>query len=410
MPSRVGIVMIQVRSGFLRKILPGLVIVSLIELASIIFVEGTITKDAATYMRMAVNLRDTGMFSYDGIIPSRAVQPLYPFLLYALHLQLGFGLLLIKVLQALMGLTAFVLTMLVFREIAGSKNLLIAGIVIGAYVPLWINCTFFLTEMTSILLLAMFMYFFIKGLNSRKASQLIAAGLVLGLAVLTRAMFISTVSLIWLPILFSGEKRWSRLRSFVLVLIGLTVVVAPWSIRNAISCDSFSPVPPDGSTVLLYASEHSPEAREYWLGSDISERDALDESRMQRNAIRNILSDPLAFLWRGVKRIAFAWSYFPGSRDYFDNIYARVLSYSVQAGILILALIGLAKLPIRQRILIAYPPISFTLLFLVAFAISRYVIPTMPLVLMATVGGLVCVKDYFVRKQYTRSLARTRNV
>ena len=121
-----------------------------------------------------------------------------------------------------------------------------------AYVPLLSVEIFF----ESLLLLGFFL------LMSQSALRLIAAGLVFGVAALTKSQAILVPFVFALPLL-SIRRPWRSarryLRTAVLAGVPMILVILPWTIRNYVVLDTFVPVSTNGGITLL--TGNNPSAR-----------------------------------------------------------------------------------------------------------------------------------------------------
>jgi 4-amino-4-deoxy-L-arabinose transferase-like glycosyltransferase len=370
---------------------------------SIIVTKDPLEGDALQYMHMAENLYKTGIYTYDGITPSRALQPVYPMMLTLLYWETGEHLIIVRTLQTILGLASFLLALLLFRRMVGNHYIFLASAALALYVPLWFNAGLILTEMTTIFLLVAFGYALRRGLIESSWQSLLLSGLLLGIAILTRPIVISLAVMIWLPII-GGSNSWRR-KMLTLVPVGAGILIAllPWAMRNYYSCERFTPLPPGGAANLLFASsKDTPQARDSLLYITAGEQEErLSEGTTYSTALHNIVGDPAGFLWRGVKRIAWVWSFIPGTRQYLQHLPGRILTNAASFTLLVLALLGLIRLPLRDRVFLLYPPLSFSLLFFFTHTTPRYLLPIMPFILIAACIGLIHIIE-----SYRRSKAR----
>jgi len=396
---------LRIFTKYSLALLVGLLLVLLIEICGVVFIDDTLRGDALQYMRIAENLHETGIYSHDGVTPSRALQPIYPLFLTVMYWSLGEHLIVVKMVQVLLGLVSFSLALLIYRRIHAGRFTLIAALALALYVPLWVNAGLILSEMMTIFLMLLFMWAFQSALSQNSWRRLLIAGALLGLAILTRPIVVSMVGLIWLPII-AGKSGWKRrLKCLAPVAVGLVIALLPWAIRNYQSCDRFTPLPPSGAGNLLFASsEDSPQSRDSLLYIGAGEQEqAFSETDMYSAAFNNILNDPVKFVWRGVRRIAWVWSFVPGTRHFLETLPLRILTHSAAGALLLLAFVGLFRLPAGARMLLLYPPLSFTLLFFFTHTTPRYLLPVMPFVLIAAVSGLMYVVELFRERRLLRN-------
>lgn len=371
---------------FFRLIWPGLAIVFMIELAAIWFIDVTIEADAGEYVQISGNLAAKGIYSFDGETPTRLRQPVYPLFLYLVYWQLGQSYAVVRLLQALVGIVAFVLILRSYDYLLPRSGLRWASIIVGSYFPLWINCVFILTEMLTICGVALFVYWLVRSVCEVRLRPAVWCGLALGLCILTRPIALSLLLLVWLPFLLPARRRLLRLA----VLIGTTVVVVmPWAVRNGAATGVFTPISAELTYHSLYTRVHNAEVPGDSLKSypELAQRGGSDTQAV--GALwRSFASDPLRFTINGVGRMLYAWSYFPGSRNYFDRPALRVLSHSIQGLMLLGIVVGLLLVDRRARVLLLYPALCFSSVLILTEAISRSLLPIMPPLLLALAFAL----------------------
>ena len=362
---------------------------TIISVVSIATVDQKIEQDAAEYMQLAENLHKLGQYTYDGESVSRARQPLYPFLLNIIYWKLGQNLLVVKLFQAILGLISYILIMAIFRDWFPDLSPVLTGIIVGGYIPLWVNCAYILTESLGIFLIVAYIKILKTGLQTGNVYRLALSGIVLAMAILTKPIAISLLLLVWVPVIFYQKTGGRRFISVASILIGASLLLLPWSVRNYVQCGFFTPLSAEGGGHLLFASgETPPKAAHLHIEADPKQRTSTEKGLM-KIALKNVISNPVGIAWRGIKRVIWVWTYFPGSRNFSDNTLCKFISYLAQWLLLILAAIGLSRVPSRFRALLIYPLLSFSLVFMFSYATARHLIPVMPFLLIATAIGIL---------------------
>lgn len=173
--------------------------------------------------------------------------PLYPYFLASIQ-ALGGGLLAIKAVQAVMG---SLLVPAVFRigwRLSGPRAAWIAGLLVACYPE-------FIWYSAHIWCETLFLTFFWWGIERVLAAEAdaspgsaAAAGLLFGLAVLTREtlLYLIPLAVLWLAFSPRGSGRGLALRTALTAF----VIIAPWTIRNWIQFDAFIPVSTGGGLNL----------------------------------------------------------------------------------------------------------------------------------------------------------------
>jgi hypothetical protein len=188
-------------------------------------------------------------------------------------------------------------------------------------------------------------------------------------------------------VIIGKSSKFVRLRQMTVLYLFLLLVLLPWAIRNYITLGDFLPISNEGAHNLVYAAgPDTPERRGEFLYRGAADS-TMKESSAVREALTEVRKAPFEFLWRGVRRVVWVWTYFPGTRDYFHLLSARVVSHLAQIALLAMAIFGLSRVTRQARALLLFAPLAFSLLFLITYAISRYLLPVMPFVIVAAAIG-----------------------
>src|SRR5436305_2342373 len=239
-------------------------------------------------------------------------------------------------------------------------------------------------------------------------------GIRLGSLVLVRPEYIGVALLISLVVLLRRGWR-GRAQTWVqalLVLAGVAVIVAPWTVRNAIALDRFVPVSTGGGQVLFAGTylpsdgdpekvgeevvEHHPEL----FGPHAVQRLRLEQilarlahqrypemetdtalSRMGKEQLwDNVSDEPLTYAGFVAKKIARIWSH--GPRAVMHEPGWELLHWALLA----FGLIGLVVLAIRRR----WEALLIAVIFLAITAISALLVasPRRAPVMMPLVAAL----------------------
>jgi len=369
----------------------GIVIVALIEIIAISSASDDIKGDAVQYLQIAENLYEHQSYSMDGETPTRALQPVYPIFLSVFYWMLGESLLIVRVVQAILGLLSFVFLSRLSRQILGESKSRVAILLVSLYAPIWMNCSYILSETVTIFLISLFMLIFRKGLVEGDFKDLFLSGLLLAIGILTRPILIATALLIWIPFLLSFHTSKKRLASFAWLLVGVVLLLFPWALRNSYCCDHFTPLTPGGAGNILFASnDDTRAARDSLLYIDAGLQESrFGERSMYSIALENIFSDPMGFIWRGLKRNTWVWTIVPGSRSLFHVLPIKLASYAASAAMILLAIIGTRQITRRSDWVILFlPGFSFSLLFFFSHTSPRYLLPIIAFVIILSGAGL----------------------
>jgi 4-amino-4-deoxy-L-arabinose transferase-like glycosyltransferase len=274
--------------------------------------------DQTEYLALAQNIKLHAVFSYgaphtwgapgllnsDGpFLPTAARPPLFPLLVASLWWGESPPLLQVRIVQSIMGGLVAVLAYLMTLTIFGRRPALFAGFGM-ALAPMSIAMTLaILTEtlFTFLLTLAMWLW---------SRNHALAAGVLLGLATLARAILLPILAAIALLAIVLKFNRATHVK----ILLGAVLVIAPWAARNAITQQAFVPVASMGwgANVFLGTFDFPYNAGNFWFIANEdkefhkivheSPSETLAERQLMTAALERIAADPLAWVIVRIKQ------------------------------------------------------------------------------------------------------------
>jgi len=213
--------------------------------------------DSAEYDTVAWNLARGAGFALDGAAgpyPTAFVPPVMPWLTSLLYRVVGHQYFAALLLQCAIG----ALVPLLLAALGGVTFGLTVGRVAGwlaAVHPLLVFFSGYLlteTAFTATLLLALLAS--AEWVKTPRAGRALGTGLTWGLAALTRPTALALPFLVaawaWAPLGLTVPGR-ERLRQLAMLLLGVALVVGPWTLRNAVALRAFVPVTTGGGRALL---------------------------------------------------------------------------------------------------------------------------------------------------------------
>jgi 4-amino-4-deoxy-L-arabinose transferase-like glycosyltransferase len=213
--------------------------------------------DAAEYDMVAWNLARGAGFSFGGpagLFPTAFVPPVVPWLTSLLYRVAGhhyFGAVLLQC--AIGALVPLLLATLGGAMFGGGVGRLAGWLAV--FHPLLVFFSgYLLTETTFCAVLLIALLFTAEWIKTPRPGRALGAGLAWGLAALTRptALLLPVViaAWAWVPLGLTVIPR-ERVRQTLLLLLGLVLVVGPWTLRNASVMHAFVPVTTGGGRALL---------------------------------------------------------------------------------------------------------------------------------------------------------------
>jgi hypothetical protein len=201
------------------------------------------------------------------------------------------------------------------RQLFGQAEGLVAALMAALFVPLAAFSAALYAEALFVTLLALALAALDRAHVSRRPRWALAAGVLLGVATLTRAVGLFFIPLAALWLIFSPRRHEdtkqnrkafvsSCLRGSVL-LAGALVVIAPWSARNYVVHQRLILVDTNGGISMWWGTVQSPEEKaardeELFAVPNLADRQAL----ALRWTAERIAADPLAFVARARYKLA----------------------------------------------------------------------------------------------------------
>jgi len=361
--------------------------------------------DSREYLGIASSLYQKHVYGIEGVhfpefenfrgeVHTRMRMPGYPLFLVLLYEMLGHKLIIVQVCQVILNIVtlyiSFVIGKTVFRDHLWPGTL----VVLGLYFPLWLTSAFVLTEALFTFFLTLFMLFLRTGLNSSSRLRLAAAGTFLGAAFLTRPIALLVCIFAILPIWFHVRLWRETLAAWAILTVAFMLTMSPWLVRNIVVFGDYTPLSTDGGYNLWYGTLNQGEPR-WWNSPEFKmavgegyyiTREA--DAKFREMAMRRIMVAPVRFLFRGILRAAGVWTYFPGSRVFRARPFLFSLCTFVQAIVVICAFRGVLAVDRATASYLLLPAVSLTFILLATKAVSRFVVPAMPFVLLLAGQGL----------------------
>jgi tetratricopeptide (TPR) repeat protein len=200
--------------------------------------------DSATYNDWAKSMVTSG--DWIGSQPF-FMTPFYPYFLGLLYSVFGEGLTVVRAAQAVLGSGTAVLVYLITARLFSKRAALIAGCIAAVYGPLVFFVNLLLVETVKVFFVTLSFYLAQRAFSSQKQTDFMYCGLALGAAILCRP----TDGLMLIPLiaslfLFSSLPKQQSVRKTAALLLGVTILVAPVTIRNYALSGEFIPVTSNG--------------------------------------------------------------------------------------------------------------------------------------------------------------------
>ena len=386
--------------------------------------------DAAAYAEIAANLAEGDGYTLGrgATQPASNYSPGLPLFVAATYeLTGGEHERLVRLLLALIGSLAVLLTYLIGRRLSGpSAGLMGAGIV-AVYPALLEYQGMLMGEPFATTLLSGALLAVLWAADGARTRWLLP-GLLIGALALIRPEYLAVGLLLALVIALRRIRAdWrGSLATGMLIAVGIVLVVAPWTLRNAIALDRLVPISTGGGQVLFAGSYVPSEGDPERVGHEVLERHpgllaelppdprleqilaALAEqrypgmetdralARMGRERLWDEVTErPLDYVGFAAAKLWNLWGH--GPRQVMEQPGWELFHWLLVA----LALVGLAAL-IRERRWEAVPlltvVLAITALSLVLVASPRRVLVLLPLVAALAAVGVTSSRDSLARR------------
>jgi 4-amino-4-deoxy-L-arabinose transferase-like glycosyltransferase len=231
--------------------------------------------DAVAYSEIARNLDQGNGFT----LGERATQPAsnyspgLPLLLAGIYkLSGGEHERFARIALALIGGLSILFTYLIARRLSGPLAGLIGAVAVAIYPALLEYQGMFMGEPLAAALLsgAVLSMLWAAG---REHKRWLLSGLLLGALVLVRPEYLGISFLLAAVVVVRGRSQW-RIGFFnaAVLLAGAVLVVAPWTVRNAVALDRFVPVSTGGGQVLFAGTYLPSDGDPERVGGEVLER------------------------------------------------------------------------------------------------------------------------------------------
>lgn len=322
--------------------------------------------------------------------------PLYAVFIAAFLTLFGDDQFPVKIAQTILDSLTVVFVYVVLRETLGARTGILSAGVMAIYpFSIYLSITI-ASEPLFTFFLSAFMLLAIYSIRSQKTYYYCAAGVLLGLATLTRGatQLFPIVFLVMLMLINRPSKR--LLLSYGAFCLSFAIIISPWALRNYTVLEDFVPIGTAGGFVFLQGSTEiffTGNALKEWpayyeallangvnvppKGSKPSEIDKFNARAGIENYKRRLHNDPVTFVSFLSRKFLRLW--YAGESGRNDAIIL-----TVNLPIYVLALAGLV-LAWRKKMVLVWVPFSivayFALVHWVSLPLFRYLMPIMPYII-----------------------------
>ncbi len=247
---------------YLRTSIPALLIGSLALIVRVLY-NLTVARgyhpeyDARYYDSIAHNLLSSQCFCIVPHIPTTDRAPLWAFIVTGIYAITEGKNIYARLFFCLLDSGTCVLIYLFARDLFGRRIAFVTGVLAALYTGLFIYTGWLYTETLYTFMLLAFTYTLYLFQRSKQTRWIIASGIFLALASLTRpnGLFVFGMLIVWaVIIIFTRQATWQQAtRAVLIILLITTVLIAPWTLRNYRIAHIFIPVATGSGVVLAGA-------------------------------------------------------------------------------------------------------------------------------------------------------------
>jgi tetratricopeptide (TPR) repeat protein len=337
--------------------------------------------------------------------------PLYAYFLGLIYSITGSSLITVKIIQHFIGSFTSAFIFLFTDRFFGRRIAIMAGIIAAFnWVFIYFEDELLLDSLLAPMMIAI-LWLLIRAYKKPSFSRFLSAGLILGLASITRPNFLILLPAIFIWFIFIFHKQYKNiLIRYLGVLIGCFLIILPVTIRNAVVGDDFVLIASQGGiNFYIGNNEHAngasaimPEFGPTWQYADCEYLARYETGNLNRElkpsevssfyfgkGIDYIFSKPGEWLGLMFKKLSFFWSSYEISNNqnlYFFKKYASVTKLLPPFFMIIspLSIIGLWYLFRREKYyhIIGYSIVFYMVGVLFFFVNSRFRLPILTLLII----------------------------
>lgn len=389
--------------------------------------------DAEDYQGLATRLATTGTYtSASGQLISLR-PPLYPAIVAATYNIAGIQN--DAAVRAIQGCAGLVMVWFVYRLglLVYSRRVALWAAGITCYYPALLAYANVLLSETWFTFFAIgFAWLVLEGVHRERVGWLVAAGVFLGLAALTRSIMLLFVPPLALYLLWAWPGSWSRRAAAAIVpVVVFALVITPWAIRNTRLQKTLAIIDVmGGRNAMMGNYEHTPTERSWATITDVTGERAWHQvlaresdgaakgtqgqldKRALNHAIRFVLANPVLTLKRDVVKFFNFWQLertfvAAAQSGYFGDskaavVVAAALTVGASAAVLLAAMFGICCVPptdLRDHLFLVGSILFPCVIHSLIFAHERYRLPVMPLLILYAAAALFGWKEIWSRRR-----------
>jgi len=313
----------------------------LLRLAAVTFMPFNQWSDFADYDELAWQWALHGGY-YNGEYPTAYWPPGYPFFLSRIYVLFGHVPRLGAIANAFLALPEMLLSFLIMKKVFNEKVARWTMVILALF-PSQILFTHLLaTEalFKPLLLLSLLLFLSVKDRLTEKWYTMLIAGVVLGMATLTRAIS-KFLLFVVIPFWWFETRSIRRTARFtVLALVGFTLVVVPWMVRNYYAVGVAKINTNSGINLFIGNQPGAGMGYNSYLADQYDVNDPRQEAYVDsvswQRAKDYIFERPGAFVVRGMVKLLFFYAYDMDALifDVIESANEQRLNYAVVLGVL----------------------------------------------------------------------------
>jgi 4-amino-4-deoxy-L-arabinose transferase-like glycosyltransferase len=307
---------------------------------------------------------------------------IYPLYLAGIYALTGYHPLVARLVQGVVGgmLICF-LIYLIGRRVADENTGLVGAALAAIYGYFIYYNAALMTETFSIVLVLLTLYLSIELKENPTPLRWVGLGFSLGLAALLRQTVLLFVPFLLFWLFLELRVRSRHLWYYAIPIVVITLMIAPWTIRNYMVYGQLLPLNSNAG-YALYASNH-PHLGTDWRNEEIvvpipqeliGQNEAELNDALSRKGVEFILSDPQRYFWLTLDKTLEYFRFWPSNESSRISNLNRVLSFGLYLPFMVLGL-GLSVSRWRNFIPLYLFMVIHTGIHLLSWPSPRYRLP-----------------------------------
>jgi len=188
--------------------------------------------DAFDFDQIGIHLASAGEYSIQVGHPTAFRAPGFPFVLAGIYAIAPGAYPLVYLALCLIGAATSIGVYALAREVLPETTARVAALLLAIYLPHVYFSTLIVSEALFGLLMVFAFFFFVRSIKNSSNLTLLAAGILLGLCILTRPFGLLLCPLLAAILFWFSGRNWAAVGKCLFLAVTVIVAITPWTLRN----------------------------------------------------------------------------------------------------------------------------------------------------------------------------------